>query len=71
MSTTQRKVEVSDEVWLMIKNKQNELTNEAGRYIQQKDITNFVLKSIINYVHLESDKDGQLLVIDLIKLKKS
>jgi len=61
MNLNQRKIEVSDDVWLMLRNKQNELTNKAGRYIQQKDITNFALKTILNDIHLESNKDGWIL----------
>lgn len=48
-----KKLVVDDDVYIMVRDKQNELIRESGMYINLYDITNIAIKTSINNVHIE------------------
>lgn len=65
----QLKLEVSPEVYILIREKQSELIKKTRQPIKLKDITNIALQSIINNINIESDKDGWILTSTIHELK--
>lgn len=63
-----KKLVIDDEIYIMLRNKQNELIKKTGQYIQLEDITKISLKSSINDVHIESDKNGWVLTTDMTNM---
>jgi len=58
---SQKKLVVSDEIYIMIKNKQAELISQTGENIKMSDITNTALEFSINNVHLTFAENPSLL----------
>lgn len=63
---SQKKLVVSDEIYIMLKNKQAELVSQTGENIKMSDITNTALEFSINNVHLTFSENSSILVKEYI-----
>ncbi len=63
---TQKKLVVSDEIYIMLKNKQAELISQTGENIKMSDITNTALEFSINNIHLTFSENSSILVKEYV-----
>ena len=63
---SQKKLVVSDEIYVMLKNKQAELISQTGENIKMSDITNTALEFSINNVHLTFAENSSILVKEYV-----
>jgi len=63
---SQKKLVVSDEIYIMLKNKQAELVSQTGENIKMSDITNTALEFSINNVHLTFSENSSILVKEYV-----
>lgn len=63
---TQKKLVVSDEIYVMLKNKQAELISQTGENIKMSDITNTALEFSIDNVHLTFSENSSILVKEFV-----
>lgn len=63
---SQKKLVVSNEIYVMLKNKQAELISQTGENIKMSDITNAALEFSINNVHLTFSENSSILVKEYV-----
>jgi hypothetical protein len=66
MANELKSLSVNNETYLMIKKKQAELIEKSRKYIQMTDITDLVIKSTINNISIDNDKNLRFEQTDVI-----
>ena len=64
MKSTQKSLAISHESYMKVRNKQTELIDVSKQNIQIRDITDLLVNSLIDSIHLEKDGDGWILSTD-------